>query len=289
MPYLIIVFLALFFGLGLSLLAWESAHWPWMAPLSARLGPWRQRQAQRLRRLGLAEAQEHSGWLPILGGLALGAAAALCLDLGVLVFVGLGLGLAWPRLKEAQLRAERARRLGEQMPGLFEALAAALRAGQSLSQALASAGDDLPQPAAALLQDAALRVGLGEEPERALHHAGGAIEGSLQADWRMLCTSVAVVRSSGGKLPELLDQLASTVRERQRLQALIRAQTAQAKLSGWVIGCLPPLLLVAMQVLDPELVGPLFRSPTGWAVLGLAAALEAAGIFLLRRMTEVQA
>lgn len=288
MPYLFIVFFSACFGLSIGILVLESAHLPWMAPLSARLGLWRAQQAQRLRRLGV-RADGRSPWQQPALGLLLGTVAAWTLDLGLLSLVGLGLGLAWPRLQEAQLRAERARRLSEQMPGLFEALAASLRAGQSLNQAFASAAEDLPQPAAALLQDASLRIGLGAEPENALHEAGRDIEAALQADWRMLCTSVAVVRSSGGKLPELLDQLASTVRERQRLQALIQAQTAQAKLSAWVVGCLPPALLVAMQALDPDLVAPLFHTTTGWAILALAVLLEAAGLFLLRKMTEVRA
>ena len=289
MPYLFIALFSLCFGLSLGILVLESAHLPWLAPLSARVSLWRAEQAARLKRLGVVDAEGQRLWSAVALGLLGGILAAWALDLGLLVFVGLVLGLAWPTFKEAQWKAQRAQRLSEQMPGLFEALAAALRAGQSLSQALASASEDIPSPAAGLLKDASLRVGLGDEAEHALHQAGAEIEGSLQADWRMLCTSVAVVRSSGGKLPELLDQLASTVRERQRLQALIRAQTAQAKLSGWVIGCLPPLLLIAMQVLDPELVAPLFHTPTGWAILALVVALESAGLFLLRKMTEVQA
>lgn len=289
MPNLIIAFLSVCFGLSVGLLALETAQRPWLSSWGQRLALWRQRQVDRLQRLGLEGAQAQVGWRPVALGAGFGLLAAFVLQAPLLLPLGLGLGMAWPPLKEAQLRALRARRMGEQMPGLFEALAAALRAGQSLSQALAAAAEDLPAPVAQLMQDAALRVGLGEDPEMALHNAGLGLDATLQADWRMLCTAVAVVRSSGGKLPELLDQLAATVRERQRLQAMIRAQTAQAKLSGWIVGCLPPLLLVAMQALDPDLVAPLFHTSTGWAILALAAGMEGAGLLVLRKMAEVQA
>lgn len=289
MPYIFIILLSLCFGLSLGLLALESRNLLQAAPWAQRWALWRQGQAQRLVRLGVNEDEAGDPWTPIILGLAVGILAALVLGLALLVVVGVGIGVAWPRLREGQLKAQRAQRFSEQLPGLFEALAAALRAGQSLSQALASAAEDLPKPSSELLQATSLRVGLGDEPEHALHLAGQELDASLQADWRMLCTSVAVVRSSGGKLPELLTQLASTVRERQRLQALIRAQSAQAKLSGWVIGCLPPLLLIAMQILDPELVAPLFHTATGIGILLLAAALEGAGLFIIRKMAEVHA
>jgi tight adherence protein B len=228
------------------------------------------------------------GWRPPLLGATLGLILGVCVDAWSLAVVGLVLGLVWPRWLELRLRAQRLERLAVQLPSLFEALSSALRSGQSLTQALASSVEDLPEPSSQLMDEVLRRVRLGDEMEDALQAAGAVMEQSpMRADWRMLCTAVAVVRSSGGKLPEILDQLAVTVRERQRLQAQVQAQTAQAKLSGWVIGCLPPALLLAMQALDPELTAPLFNTGAGWAILAGAVALEAAGVFLLKRMAQV--
>ena len=68
----------------------------------------------------------------------------------------------------------------------------------------------------------------------------------------------------------------------------VRAQTAQAKLSGWVIGALPPALLLAMHCIDPDLTAPLFHSVAGAAILAAALALEGMGLFLMRRLAEVE-
>jgi tight adherence protein B len=226
-------------------------------------------------------------WWP--AAAAAGAAAWLLDSLVLGLAVG-GLVAAWPAWRKQQRRAEWIRRLGEQLPSLFESLSGALRAGQSLSQALASAAEDLGEPAQGLMQDTLQRVRLGEEPELALKAAGATLEGGpLGGDWRMLVTAVAVVRGTGGNLAEILDQLAATVRERQRLAALVRAQTAQARLSALVIGLLPPALLLAMQMVDPDLAAPLFNSAAGFAILGGAALLELAGLLVLRRMTAVAA
>jgi Flp pilus assembly protein TadB len=42
-----------------------------------------------------------------------------------------------------------------------------------------------------------------------------------------------------------------------------------------------------MQIIDPELCAPLFKTPVGWALILGAAGLEAAGLFVMKRMAEV--
>jgi tight adherence protein B len=288
MHYIIITGLAALGGVAALALAWAGPQSPQGRSWVARWQQWRTAQGIRLKALGATAASSQLGWRPPLIGLGLGLALGLWLQLSFLALMGLALGVAWPRLLEARLRAQRLERLAAQLPSLFESLASALRSGQSLTQALASSVEDLPEPSSQLMEEVLRRVRLGDQPEDALQAVGVAVEQSpMRADWRMLSTAVAVVRSSGGRLPEILDQLAVTVRERQRLQAQVQAQTAQAKLSGWVIGCLPPALLLAMQALDPELTAPLFNSGPGWAILAGAVALEGAGLFLLKRMAQV--
>jgi tight adherence protein B len=176
------------------------------------------------------------------------------------------------------------------MPGLLEAMSSGLRAGLSLPQSLEAAAEDLPEPSAALARRLLAGLRLGQVPE-ALMLAEAATHGrhALASDWRLLSTAVAIQRQSGGDLAAVLDQITETLRERQRLQAQIDALTAQGKLSAWVLGCLPLALLLALQILDPDLVAPLFNTPTGWALLGAAVLLEAAGVLLLRRIVDIEA
>ena len=231
-------------------------------------------------------ALDASFWLPVLGALLLG----WLLEspwLALLLLVGIPF---WPRVRAGlQLRRYR-EQLAAQMPGLVEALAAALRAGQSLPQALESTQADVPEPGAAVLAGLLRDVRLGEMPEDVLERQADSFgDTALASDWRLMATAVAIQRSSGGNLAEILDQLGETLRERQRLQAQVDALTAQGRLSAWVVGGLPPLLLVALQLLDPQLVAPLFNTPTGWVLLGLGALLETCGILLLRRIVDINA
>lgn len=190
--------------------------------------------------------------------------------------------LAWAaRQREAQL--------GEQLPQLLESLSAALRAGQSLPQALESARADMPEPSAGWLAGVQASVRLGQAPEKVLEEAADALQGPLAADWRLLATGVAIQRDSGGDLAGLLDQLAETLRERQRLLAQARALTAQGRLSAWVVGLLPVALLVALEIIDPDMLSPLFTTPQGWAMLAAAVVLEALGVLVLRTIVRIEA
>lgn len=223
-----------------------------------------------------------------------GLLAFLILGVGLqcpwLALAGLCLGPWLPRWARAWRESQRRKLLAEQMPGTMEALSAALRSGQSLVQALESARADVPEPSAALLDKACQDLRLGDAPELALEKLAAGLKGhSLAADWGMVATAVAIQRQSGGDLAVILDQVAETLRERQRLQAQVDALTAQGRLSAWVVGSLPPLLLLALQALDPDLVAPLFTTPTGWLLLGAALMLELVGILVLRRLVDISA
>lgn len=207
--------------------------------------------------------------------------------LGLLVLV---LAPLIPRLRQAQALLKQRQDLSEQMPALLESLSGGLRAGLSLPQALDAAVEDLPEPSADLARRLGAGLRLGAAPE-ALMLAEAQAHGrhTLAADWRLLATAVAIQRHSGGDLASVLDQLGETLRERQRLRAQIDALTAQGRLSAWVVGLLPPVLLLVLHLMDPQLVAPLFSTPTGWVLLALAALFEGAGVLLLRRIVDIEA
>jgi len=282
MPLKLFALIAVF---GAAFLLMGSALPRWV--LAAGVALRRRLDALDRRYAGLGAAQSRSARLAGLAALGGGVLGALLGGIAI-ALAGALLGGSLPWLLARQFEERRLAQASGQLAAVLEGLAAALRAGQSLNQALQSAAAEAPQPVAAFLEAPASQIRLGAPPELALERLSDKFSGRLSSgDWRMLATAVAVTRGSGGNLSEILDQLADTVRERQRLRAQVEAMTAQGKMSAWIVGLLPLGLLLAMQVLDPGMMKPLFHTSRGLGLLLIGLGMELAGLFILRRMMDI--
>jgi tight adherence protein B len=61
----------------------------------------------------------------------------------------------------------------------------------------------------------------------------------MSRDVQLVAGALDLHRRSGGDLPSVLDQVAATIRERVAVGREVRSLTAQARLSGWILGVLP--------------------------------------------------
>jgi tight adherence protein B len=186
------------------------------------------------------------------------------------------------RLLEQRRRRRRARLLAEQTPLLAQVLAAHLRAGRSLRQALTEAPDDLPEPMRDAVADAAHSLAFGAGPADALAGLGDT------RDLRLLAAAVAVQARFGGELPVLLEQMADAMHERAALVRTARVATAQARATGRLVSLMPAGGLAALWLLDRPALVTLAGSIIGWCALGLSAALSAAGLVLIQRLAIVR-
>lgn len=86
---------------------------------------------------------------------------------------------------------------------------------------------------------------------------------------------------------QVLEAAAETVKGELALRQSLRVQTAQAKLSARVVTVMPFILVAAFSLASPDFLAPFFAGPAGYALLGLALAMQAAGIVLVRRALAV--
>ena len=76
-------------------------------------------------------------------------------------------------------------------------------------------------------------------------------------------TAVLTQREAGGNLSEVLDNLATVIRERFKVKRQVRVVTAHARITGWVLGCCRRRLGVVLTLLSPEHMSVLWTHPTG--------------------------
>lgn len=233
----------------------------------------------RLPKLGML-------WCACVGSVGLGLGLLSGSLLGGMLGMALGAGLPWAWA--SLLETRKLGKFGAQLAGNLDLFCGALRSGQSLNQALATLASEAPEPGREYFSGVSQKVTLGATPEAALDELAGALKGAACGEeLRMLSTAVSVTRATGGNLAEITSQLSDTLRERERLRAEIESMTAQGKLSGWIVGSLPVLILVALNFLDPGLVAPMFHSALGLGLLGLSVILELLGAFFISRIVSI--
>ncbi|MCP4601349.1 MAG: hypothetical protein GY847_12635 [Proteobacteria bacterium] len=94
-------------------------------------------------------------------------------------------------------------------------------------------------------------------------------------------------KRTGGDLPIILRRIAETLREMSRLEGVIRTKTAEGRSQAWVMGIMPPGLMLVLEKVDPNWLAPLWSDPIGWIMLGVAAALEVCAVALIRKIMAV--
>lgn len=162
-------------------------------------------------------------------------------------------------------------------------VAAALRAGLSLSQALASAAEEAEGTLRARLEEVVERTRYGEPLDAALGRwaAGGG------EDDRLVCAALLMHRRTGGDLPAVLDRIAATLRERAAARAELRSLTAQARLSGAVLGLLPAGFFLFLALTSPGDIAAALRSPGGRAAIAVGLGLQAVAFAWIRRILRI--
>jgi tight adherence protein B len=190
-----------------------------------------------------------------------------------------------PTLIYRWLRVRRRHTLVRQLPDVAAALAAALRAGLSLSHALEQVVKFQPRPSSQEFSLMLREHRLGIPLDRALWALAHRSE---TKDFHLLVSTLGIARDLGGGLAEALERFSSMLRRRLALEDRIRALTAQGRLQGVIMGALPILLGGVLMLMEPETMSLLFSEPAGWAVCALVVALEAVGFVLIRRIVNIE-
>lgn len=182
-------------------------------------------------------------------------------------------------------RQRRRDKLNEQIVSAIEMVSNALRAGVNFTQALALLPQEMPAPIAQEINIVLREMELGLTLEEALKHL---IKRVQSEEYELVATATNIARESGGNLAEVFDRIAQTIRDRSQVLGKIRAQTAEGKMQGIFVGFLPLLLGVAMLLLDPEMMKPMFSSLLGYAIIGAVLVLELMGAYFIKKVITVE-
>lgn len=202
----------------------------------------------------------------------------------LLVALALLLWMLAPRAIGRVLRRVRRRLLDAQLPTASDALAAQLRAGLGLGQALGVLAAHQPPPLAQELALLLRRHRLGLTLDAALEEWP---RHSSSADLVLFVSALRVSRELGSGLAEALERLGDTLRRRHMIEDRIRTLTAQGRFQGVVVSVLPLVLLAVLSWLEPQATQQFFSTRQGLAALGAIIVLEVVGWWLIWRIVNI--
>ena len=106
---------------------------------------------------------------------------------------------------------------------------------------------------------------------------------------RLFVAAVLLQSRFGGKLNEILEELAKSIRDSVALRADVRATSAQGRMTGTVLTILPIAIAAIMCVTSPSYIGVLLQHPQGKYLIAGAVACLVLGHFSIQRIVNIKA
>jgi tight adherence protein B len=189
-----------------------------------------------------------------------------------------------PRFLVAFIKKKRERKFEEQLPDALLMVAGSLRAGASLNVALESMVSESQAPISQEFELMLREQRLGVDLDTALQNMERRMP--LQ-DFIMVVAGMRISREVGGNLADTLEGIADTLRRKITMEGKIQALTAQGRMQGIVMTCLPLFLMLVLKQMEPEAMAPLFNTWYGWITLAIIVVMEFVGYFFIRKIVNI--
>lgn len=165
----------------------------------------------------------------------------------------------------------------------IDMLARALRAGHSVAGGMEMLAQSAQEPAATEFGEISKQQNLGLPLRDAMLQL---LDRVPSGDLRVLVTAILVQKDTGGNLAEILDRTVFVIRERLRIQGEIQAQTAQGRLTGWILSSLPVVMLVLLNLVNPGYSRILLTDPIGRKLIYGCIGMLALGSWIIHRIVH---
>ena len=199
----------------------------------------------------------------------------------VAAFVAAGLPYFYVRRKRKRRKEE----FESLLPEAIDLMTNALKSGFSLESALSMVAKEIPDPLGIEFAIAAEEQSLGESLSDALSNMEKRVESE---DLGLFVTALLIQKKTGGNLAEILEKIGSTIRERFRLRREVKIFTAHGRLSGFTLVLLPIIMAGVILLMNPGYLKVLLVEKIGNYLLGAAIAMQIIGIWIIKRIVDIQ-
>lgn len=182
-------------------------------------------------------------------------------------------------------RNKRFRRFEEHFPDALDSIARSLRAGHPFGSAMEIVAEECEPPVSTELRQTAADGNLGTSWQEALNNLAERVP---LLEVSMFASAVQLQNRTGGKLNEVLGNLAENMRESIALKGEVRALAAHGKLTGAVLTVLPIAIAAVMMFVSPTYLATLVHYRNAKYLFTAAGLCLVAGHFVIRRIVHIK-
>lgn len=206
--------------------------------------------------------------------------------LGTIGFLAGGvLGVVGPYFYLSRRSKKRKAKFVGQLSDMAQMMGNSMRAGFSIIQSMEMVAMEGPSPAKDEFERVITEVKLGLPLDTALDHL---LARMPSEDLELAVVAINVQRQVGGNLAEILMVIAKTVRERVRFQRDLKALTAAARYSSYIITGLPVAVAFVINLMDRPYESYLYTATLGHVMLGAAVCMLGTGFFFLNKISNIE-
>ncbi len=193
-------------------------------------------------------------------------------------------GYYLPKLSLKMSAHKRAEKLELQLVDALYVLSNSVSAGLTMPMACEVVTKQLVPPVSQEFGLLVNEIRLGVPFDQALENMASRLKSN---NFDLMTTSILVARQTGGNIAEIFKSLALSIKEIMRLEAKVKSLTAQGRMQAFVLGGLPFFLAAILSKISPDLMKPLFNTPQGTMILFVAALFWLVGIYLIRKVINI--
>ena len=180
--------------------------------------------------------------------------------------------------------SQRIKKFHEQLPDTLQLIGGSLKAGYSFNQALGMVQDETKPPISDEFKRVLSEIRMGSPEKDALDNMAKRIN-SEHLDWTVM--AINVQREVGGNLAEVMEIIANTIRERDRVMNQIKALTAEGRISAYILIALPIVVGGILSILNREYVSLLVTTKLGLIITAIAFTLMVIGSVWIIKIVRV--
>ncbi len=214
--------------------------------------------------------------LPVLN-ISRNAIVVIILAVAITYFVG------W-RTIQSRIQS-RIRKFINQFPDALDIIVRSVKSGFPLNAAVNMVAESMQAPASEEFKQMSTEVVHGSTLVDALIR----LERRMNTpDIKFFVVVLTLQQEVGGSLAEVLGNLSALIRKRKMMVKKIHAITSEGRFTGWVLGALPIFVALAIHVMDPNYLLPLFITSLGHIILGITVATILIGVVIIRNMVNME-